>query len=99
LANVPKQLVATVLTTSTTTYHTTPAGVTTLIKEILICNTSTADRIVTVNIGGYTVVSTNLVPKETVVLGVSTVVPAARAISATADGTGVNLLVSAVEVS
>jgi hypothetical protein len=98
LANVPKQIVATILTTSTVTYHTTPAG-TTIIKEILICNTSTADRTVTLNVGGYSVVSTNLAPKETVVLGLSTVVPAARAISATANGTGVNLLVSAVEVA
>jgi hypothetical protein len=99
LANVPKQIVATILTTSTVTYHTTPAGTTTIIKEILICNTSTADRTVTVNVGGYSVVSTNLAPKETVVLGLSTVVPDARAISATANGTGVNLLVSAVEVA
>jgi hypothetical protein len=100
LANVPKQLIATALTTSTVTYHTTPAGTTTIIKEVLICNTSTADRTVTVSLGGFSVVSSiTVAPKETVVLGLSTVVPAARAITATANGTGVNLLVSALEVA
>jgi hypothetical protein len=99
LANVPKQIVATALTTSTATYYTTTTSAT-IVKEILICNTSTADRTVTVSIGGFSVVSSiTVAPKETVVLGLCTVVPTAKAITASANGTGVNLLVSAVEVS
>lgn len=80
--------------TLTSTIYTTPVSSSTILKEIIIANTDSATRQVTLRIGGSGVANTILpaikVNANTItVISLSTVIPANTVISGGADVAGV----------
>lgn len=104
---IPKKLSQTALTsTLTTLLYTVPADTQGLVKEIVLCNTDTAQRAVTIYMGtGTAIVDTILDavlinPGETQFYTLSTVLDAAEFISGGDDaGSVVSCTISGVEVS
>jgi len=102
-----KQLVAPTALTNTlnTTLYTVPASTTAIVKEILLCNTDTASRDVTVYLNGNGVANTILdavpvLPGETKFITLSTVLVATNTLRAGAStGSVVSISVSGVEVT
>lgn len=106
MANTVKKLSHSALTaTTTTTLYTVPASTTTIIKEILLCNTDTSARTVTIQAGSTTGVADrilsalSLAPGETKILSLSTVLLTTETITGGASVTSVvSCLISGVEV-
>lgn len=105
--NTIKQLVApTALSaTTTTTLYTAPASTKTIIKEILLCNTDTVARTVTMFVGtGSAVANTilsalSLAPGETKFITLSTVLNTGEFIKGGASSASVvSCTISGVEV-
>lgn len=105
--NTVKQLSQTALTaTLTTTLYTVPAATTTIIKEILLCNTDTVSRNVTIYAGNGTGVAQTILsaypvgPGETKAIELSTVISAAYTIKGGASTTAVvSCAISGTEVA
>jgi hypothetical protein len=92
-------------TTLTTVLYTVPASTSTIVKEIVLCNTDSVSRTVTLRAGnGTTVAQTilaakSLVAGETFILSLSTVLSAANIISGGASvGAMVSCTISGVEI-
>lgn len=106
MANTIKQLSHSALTaTTTTTLYTVPASTSTIIKEILICNTDTVSRTVTLQAGGTTGVADRILgtmsisPSETKVISLSTVLTTGQTITGGASTASVvSCIISGVEV-
>lgn len=106
----PKELKAGVaLTASLVTEYTVPAATTTILKEIILCNTDTVVRTVTVNIiasaGSAGVLNTilnavSIQPNETKFLSLSRVMPTGTFIQAVASSAAVvSFCASGVEIT
>jgi hypothetical protein len=92
-------------TTLTTALYTVPASTSTIVKEIVLCNTDSVSRTVTLYAGnGTTVAQTilaakSLVAGETFILSLSTVLATADTISGGASvGSMVSCTISGVEI-
>lgn len=92
--------------TTTTTLYTVPASTTSVMKEVLLCNTDTATRTVTMQIGTGTTVAfrflsaVSLIPGETKIFTFSTIAAAASTITGGADaGSVVGCTISGVEIT
>jgi hypothetical protein len=109
VANIPKLMTIVQLSTLDFMAYKAPVGVTAIVKNIMLTNTTTADVKVTINfvangasssaqnriVSEYTVT-----PSNTVVLDLSVVLRPEDAIHATANvGSSVNMYMSGVEVS
>lgn len=107
--NTIKRLSQTALTaTTTTTLYTVPSSTSTIIKEIILCNTDTVDRTVTIQAGvsPATAVSTRLInaatirPNETLIFTFSNVLLTTDLITGGASAASVvSCSISGVEVS
>ncbi len=87
MAYTPKKLYTGQPTTSATTLYTAPAATTTIVKNILICNTTGSDATVTINFvpsAGSASVSNRIISALTV-SGNNTVVVECSGILATGD--------------
>lgn len=105
--NTIKQLVAPVAlsATTTTTLYTAPASTKAIIKEVLLCNTDTSSRTVTMQVGTGTAVANrilsavSLAPGETKFITLSTVLNTGETITGGASSASVvSCVVSGVEV-
>lgn len=107
MANTPTQLDQSALTAVLTTeLYLVPASTTTIVKEILLCNTDTVSREVTITMGDGTVVKNTildaliLTPGETKFITLSTVLNAAETISGGASSAAVvSCTISGVEIA
>lgn len=106
----PKQLIAgTALTAELVTGYTVPVATSTILKEIILCNTDTAVRTVTLHIiasaGSSGVLNTilnaiNIQPNETKIFSLSTLMPTGTFIQAKASSAAVvSIFASGVEVT
>jgi hypothetical protein len=106
----PKQLTAgTALTASLVTEYTVPAATTTILKEIILCNTDSVVRTVTAHViapaGTAGVLNTivnamSIQPNETKILSLSTVMPTGSFIQAVASSAAVvSINASGVEIT
>jgi hypothetical protein len=110
MAMIPKQLkAATPLTTSYVTMYTVPASTTTIIKEILLANTTAGAVTASVSVvpsAGTASTSNNILggvnidPNSTIVVELHTLLITGDFISAKASaGSAVNIMISGVETT
>lgn len=93
------------MTTSATNLYTAPASTTTIIKQIMLCNTHTATATATLHIAtAGSVAAANMIfkaisldPSETVILNLSLVLATTNIISGLASNTGVTITINGVE--
>jgi hypothetical protein len=108
MATIPKLLARAALTTSDTTVYTVPSNTTTIIKHIMLCNTTGSARLVRVEVvpnGGTAGAASAIVYDFS--LGANLpwselhfiVMAAGDFLSVKADAGGVTITVSGVEVS
>lgn len=88
------------LTTSLVTLATSSAGVTTIIKEITICNKTASSVTVSIGIGSrFLLYNKPIAANDTIVIALSTVVPTGTAITGSAGTvSAVDIGISGVEV-
>lgn len=106
-AGTPKSLSHTALTaTTTTTLYTVPASTTTVMTEIVLCNTDTVARKVTIQAGASTGVADRICnqmtiqPNETKQLTFAMNLATTQTITGGADaGSVVSCLISGVEIA
>lgn len=91
--------------TTTTTLYTVPASTSTIVKEILLCNTDTVARTVTLQAGSTSgvadrIINTlNIQANETKTISLSTVLTTGQTITGGAStGSVVSCLISGVEI-
>lgn len=101
MAAVPKKLYANKPSTGNTTLYTVPANTKTIIKNILICNTSALAAIITVSAAGQNIISGMRVdPNDTVSMDISLVMETSDTLTASQGTSGaISLYVSGVEVA
>lgn len=105
--NTIKQLVAPVAlsATTTTTLYTVPASTKAIIKEILLTNTDTVARTVTLQVGTGTAVANRILSAQSINAGASLIITLSTVLNAAETITGgassasvVSCVVSGVEV-
>jgi len=107
MGNTVTQLDQSALTaTLTTLLYTVPASTSTIVKEILLCNTDTVSRTVTITAGDGTVVKNTILDAlpisagETKFITLSTLLNAAETISGGASSAAVvSCTISGVEIA
>ena len=101
MATTPKKLYIGKPSTSIATVYTVPSSTTTILKNIVLVNTTASDAVVTIQAGGQDFVSGYTVAaKDTVVIDLSIVLNASDTIRASqVTASAVNVFVSGVEVS
>lgn len=101
MAAVPKKLYANKPSTGSTTLYTVPANSTTIVKNIVLCNTSGSTATITLNASGQAVMSSLKVdPNDTVTMDLSLVLAAGDTISGLQGTPGaISVYISGVEVS
>jgi len=107
MANTVKQLNQSALTaTLTTELYVAPASTSTIIKEILLCNTDTSARTVTITVGDGTAVKNTILDAlalaagETKFITLSTVLNTTETINGGASaGSVVSCTISGVEIA
>jgi hypothetical protein len=93
------------MATSATALYTTPASTTTIVKQIMLCNTHTSTATATLHIAAAaSVLPANMIfkaisldPSETVILNLSLVLATTNIISGLASNTGVTITISGIE--
>lgn len=107
MANTVKQLDQSALTaTLTAELYVVPAATSTIVKEIVLCNTDTTTRAVTITVGDGTVAKNTLIDAlsllagETKFITLSTVLNAAETINGGASSAAVvSCTISGVEIA
>ena len=93
------------MATSAANIYTTPASTTTIVKQIMLCNTNAATQTATLYISPFGSVSAaktifkavSLDPNETVILNLSLVLATTEIISGLASSTDVTITISGIE--
>jgi hypothetical protein len=101
MANTPKKLYANKPTTTSTTLYTVPASTTTIVKNIVLCNTTSSVATITLTAGGQTIINTyNVNANDTVTLDLTLVMSAADTITGL-QGTSnaISVYISGMEVA
>lgn len=101
MAAVAKALFRGAATTNTaTTLYTTPASTTTIVTQIVVCNTSASGQTATVFLNGVDIMNAAAVPgNTTLVLDLKQPLTATQTITGGASATSVDLHIAGVEVS
>lgn len=99
MSNTAKKLFRGAASTSETTLYTTPASTTTIVTNIVISNTDSADATFTINLGGVEIASSTVVSANSLAaFDIKQVIDATDTISGLASTTLVNFHISGVEV-
>lgn len=93
------------MATSATNIYTTPSSTTTIVKQIMLCNTDTVARTATLHVaaagsaaaGNMIFKAISLDSNETVILNLSLVLAAGNIISGLATATAVTITISGIE--
>lgn len=101
MATLPKKLYVGTPGTTSATFYTTPASTNTILKNIVLTNTTATAAIVTINVAGKAIVSGYTVqPNDTVVIDLSLVLNATDTITGVqTTASAVNVFLSGVEVA
>lgn len=101
MATLPKKLYVGTPSTTSATLYTTPASTNTILKNIVLTNTTAAASIVTIGVAGKNIVSGYAVAaNDTVVIDLSIVLNAADTITGVqTTASAVNVFLSGVEVA
>lgn len=101
MANTPKKLYANKPGTASSTFYTVPASTTTIIKNILLCNTTGADATVSMLFGGVDAFNQSPVPAHsTVALDLTEVINAGETITGLQDTAGaISVIITGLEVA
>ncbi len=100
MATLPKKLYIGTPGTTSATLYTTPASTTTILKNVVLSNTTATAAVVTISVAGKNIVSGYTIqPNDTVVIDLSLVLSAADTITGVqATASAVNVFLSGVEV-
>ena len=93
------------MATSAGNIYTTPAGTSTIVKQIMLCNTDSATQTATLYVADYTAAAAaktifkliSLDPSETTILNLSLVLYTTEKISGLASNAGVTITISGIE--
>jgi hypothetical protein len=93
------------MATSAGNIYTTPASTSTIVKQIMLCNTDSATQTATLYVADYTAAAAaktifkaiSLDPSETTILNLSLVLATTEKISGFATNAGVTITVSGIE--
>ena len=100
MATVTKVLARTAAATSSTTLYTVPAGTTTVVTNIIICNPTAAAVTASMTINAIDFLgSISLAANSTAFFDVKQVIPATQIIAGSASSTSVDFHISGVEIS
>jgi hypothetical protein len=96
----PRSLVAAAIGTASTVRYTVPAATTTIVKNVIICNTGSSDVSMSMITNGVSILSNiTLKGSETMSLDLSLVLPSLATLSTSASAIGLSLSVSGVEIT
>lgn len=101
MATLPKKLYIGTPGTASATLYTTPANTNTILKNIVLTNTTATAAVVTIGVAGKNIVSGYTVqPNDTVVIDLSLVLNATENITGVqTTASAVNVFLSGVEVA
>ena len=93
------------MATSAGNIYTTPASTSTIVKQIMLCNTDSATQTATLYVADYTAAAAaktifkaiSLDPSETTILNLSLVLATTENISGFASNVGVTITISGIE--
>jgi hypothetical protein len=93
------------MATSAGNIYTTPASTSTIVKQIMLCNTDSATQTATLYVADYTAAAAaktifkaiSLDPSETTILNLSLVLATTEKISGFASNVGVTITISGIE--
>jgi len=93
------------MATSAGNIYTTPASTSTIVKQIMLCNTDSATQTATLYVADYTAAAAaktifkaiSLDPSETTILNLSLVLATGEKISGLASNVGVTITISGIE--
>ncbi|MFD2446376.1 hypothetical protein ACFSO7_20655 [Bacillus sp. CGMCC 1.16607] len=103
MAVTPKSFYNGYMLNTLTTHYTVPAGVTAIVKNVVICNVTNTDQIVDLEVGsggGWLMNQVTIKAKDTIVMDFSIVLNASQTIKSKVNtNVQCSLIVSGVEVS
>lgn len=101
MASIPKKLYANKPGTTSATLYTVPTSTTTIVKNIVLCNTTGTAATVTLIAGGQTIVSAfSIAANDTVTLDLSLVMATADTITGLqGTASAISIYISGVEVA
>ncbi|MFD2442939.1 hypothetical protein ACFSO7_02965 [Bacillus sp. CGMCC 1.16607] len=103
MAVIPKSFFNGYMLNTTTTHYTVPAGITAIVKNVVICNVTNTDQVVDLEVGsggGHILQQATIKAKDTIVMDLSIVLNAGHTIKSKVNvGVQCSLIVSGVEVS
>jgi hypothetical protein len=100
MATLTKVLARTAAATSSTTLYTVPAGTTTVVTNIVICNPTGAAVTASMTINAIDILgSVSIAANSTAFFDLKQVIPATQVIAGSASSTSVDFHISGVEIS
>ena len=100
MATVTKVLARTAAATSSTTLYTVPAGTTTVVTNIVICNPTGSAVTASMTINAIDLLgSVSIAANSTAFFDLKQVIPATQVIAGSASSTSVDFHISGVEIS
>jgi hypothetical protein len=100
MATLTKALARTAAATSSTTLYTVPAGTTTVVTNIVICNPTTSAVTASMTINSIDLLgSVAIAANSSVFFDLKQVIPATQIIAGNASSTSVDFHISGVEIS
>jgi hypothetical protein len=100
MATVTKALARTAAATSSTTLYTVPAGTTTVVTNIVICNPTGSAVTASMTINAIDLLgSVSIAANSTAFFDLKQVIPATQVIAGSASSTSVDFHISGVEIS
>ena len=100
MATVTKALARTAAATSSTTLYTVPAGTTTVVTNIVICNPTASAVTASMTINAIDLLgSVSIAANSTAFFDLKQVIPATQVIAGSASSTSVDFHISGVEIA
>ena len=99
MAITSKQMFTGAASTGSTTLYTAPSATTSVVTNIVICNTAGTAATFTLGLNGVAIATTEAIAANTtVVIDLKQVLNATQTITGSASATSVNFLISGVEI-
>lgn len=100
MATTSKALARTAAATSSTTLYTVPSATTTVVTDILVCNTSASSGTFTITLDGVAIASSTAIPaNDSVSISLKQVLATTKIVAGLASATTINFHVSGVEIA
>lgn len=100
MANLPKKLFRGAASTSNTTLYTAPSNTTTVVTNIVVCNTSASSQTFTINLSDVSMSSSTTIAANSIAtFNIKQIIDSSETITGSASATSVNFHISGVEIS